>query len=53
MMSAAQTLSPVQELVANNTAHFPNESVVRERGSRQSARLSRQEILAAVLRAEI
>jgi predicted dithiol-disulfide oxidoreductase (DUF899 family) len=27
-MSVAQTLSPVQELVATNTAHFPNESVV-------------------------
>src|ERR1700693_5200051 len=27
-MSVARTLSPVQELVATNTAHFPNESVV-------------------------
>src|ERR1700674_5433602 len=27
-MSVARTLSPVQELVATNAAHFPNESVV-------------------------
>jgi hypothetical protein len=27
-MSVAQKLSPAQELVATNTAHFPNESVV-------------------------
>ena len=27
-MSVAQTLSPAQELVATNTAHFPNESAV-------------------------
>jgi predicted dithiol-disulfide oxidoreductase (DUF899 family) len=27
-MPVAQTLSPAQELVATNTAHFPNESVV-------------------------
>ena len=27
-MSVAQTLSPAQELVATNTAHSPNESVV-------------------------
>ena len=27
-MSVAQTLSPARELVATNTAHFPNESAV-------------------------
>jgi hypothetical protein len=27
-MSVAQTLSPARELVAPNTAHFPNESAV-------------------------
>ena len=27
-MSIAQTLSPARDLVATNTAHYPNESVV-------------------------